>query len=70
MSCNNQNVTKTGEQIAERLKLLEPDILHEHYSCTIDVGRELSGPYQTQMERAGFEVIHEESTIYTIVYES
>lgn len=58
--------TPNGRAIENHFRVLQPEILHEHYSCTVDFGRELSKPYITQLERKGFDVTREESGIYTL----
>lgn len=62
--------TKIGQAIRRDFKILEPEILHEDYSVTVDFGRELSEPYTTQLKRKGFEITQESKTIYTLTYEN
>lgn len=55
-----------GAKLEEKYNLYGLEVVHENYSCTIDFKREMSNPIKTQFRRMGFEVIHEESTIYTL----
>lgn len=58
--------TKIGETLQEQLRLFDIDILHENYSCTIDFGREMTEAYRHKLENYGFDITHEEHTIYTL----
>ena len=44
------------------------DVLHEQYSATLDIPK-CNKDLIKHLESEGFEVIHEESTIYTVKYE-
>jgi len=63
------DVSAIGRQLLEQFKIYPIEILREDYSATIDWGSEMSGAMKAQLERTGFDVIHEESTIYTLRYE-
>jgi len=64
-----EEITPIGKEILRKFHLGGIEILREDYSATVDFGRELSTPYKTQLERMGFEVIHEEASIYTLRYD-
>ena len=64
-----ENVTQIGKELLRKFKLYNIDILREDYSATVDFSREISGAYKAQLENMGFEVIHEEASIYTLRYD-
>lgn len=61
--------TEIGRKIIQKFAIFDIEILREDYSTTVDFGREMSEPFRIQLERLGFDVIHEESSIYTLRYE-
>lgn len=61
-----EKLTRTGEMLQQQLQLFDIEILHENYSCTIDFGREMTEAYRHKLENKGFEITHEEGTIYSL----
>lgn len=64
-----EEITPIGKEVLRKFHLGGIEILREDYSTTVDFGCELTGAYKAQLERMGFEVIHEEASIYTLRYE-
>lgn len=70
MPINAESLSLLGAKLKERYTIFDIDICHEHYSATIDFGRELTDSQIADLKRQGFDVTHEESTVYTLQYES
>lgn len=69
MSTNTENLSEMGKRLVNKYNLYDVDILHEHYSCTVDFGVEMSDGIKAQLERKGIDVTHERDTIYTLEHE-
>lgn len=65
----NQNKTHIAKKLEREFSLIDAEVLHENYSCTIDWGREMSKPHQSILERKGFEITHEKEGIYTLEFD-
>lgn len=62
-----EGVTAIGKRLIELFEIYDIDLLREDYSATVDMPH-MSDAHIKHLEGLGFEVIHEEASIYTLRY--